>query len=140
MPYQDEVIHWIEKEKLGDKIRFIPFLPINALKAFYQLSSAFIFPSFHEGFGLPVIEALWQKTPVVTTNSKNFKEAGAGGCLYGDPSNSDELGQLLCDAVSNNELKEALVEDGYRHVQKFHWKETGQKLVEIYTSLSASKL
>ena len=60
--------------------------------------------------------------------------------MYGDPTKAEELGQLLCDAIGNEKLKESLVKAGYQHVQKFHWKETGQKLVEIYTSLSASKL
>ncbi len=74
--YTEEIHRYIETNGLQKKVLFLKTYPPTELAIVYQLATVFVYPSIFEGFGIPIIEALFSKTPVITTNSGVFPEAG----------------------------------------------------------------
>lgn len=70
------------------------------LSAFYQLASVFIFPSFYEGFGIPILEARFSGTPVIASNSSCLQEAGESDAIYFAPTDFTQLASMLLDKLS----------------------------------------
>ena len=72
------------------------------LSSFYQMASAFIFPSFYEGFGIPILEARFSGTPVIASNSSCLDEAGGEDSSYFNPNNADELAEHIVRVLEHN--------------------------------------
>ena len=82
------------------------------LQALYACALAMVYPSFYEGFGLPVVESLLQHTPVLTSNVSSLPEAGGPGALYANPADVDELSDKLQALVDDASLRSRLAEEG----------------------------
>ncbi len=134
-PYKKKVFDYIESKGIRESIYYFPYLETAALKAVYQSCKAFIFPSHYEGFGLPIIEALWLKRAVLASDQENMREAGGPGCYYIDPNRVDSGVEALVDALSCESKTLEMIERGHSHVQRFHWDDTTQNLIKIYSSL-----
>ncbi|MFZ8932804.1 MAG: glycosyltransferase family 4 protein [Bacteriovoracaceae bacterium] len=134
-PYKRELFDYVDKNKLSSDIVYFPYLDTPSLKALYQLCDLFLFPSHYEGFGLPVIEALFLKAPVVAAKQSNIMEAGGHGCFYIDQNNIDEGVAASQKVLNNAKYAEKRIEIGYKHVQQFHWLETSRKLTQIYKNI-----
>ena len=99
------------------------------LSSFYQLSSAFIFPSFYEGFGIPILEARFSRTPVLASNSSCLQEAGGKDSSYFDPTNALELASLLSISLANKDNVKKDMD------KKFTLEGGTEQLMRLYTSL-----
>ncbi len=91
--------------------------------AIYQQAVCMIYPSIFEGFGIPVLEALCSKIPVITSNISSLPEAGGDGALYISPNDYTVLADYMEQIISNSNLRNTLIEKGWAHAQKF----TGEK-------------
>jgi len=90
--YKKECIKLAKKIGLEKEIHWIKNLEsVAELKCIYHKASAFIYPSFYEGFGLPVVEALLSETPVISSNCSSLPEAGGPHSIYINPKNAEEL-------------------------------------------------
>lgn len=94
----------------------------SELSAFYQMAAVFIFPSFYEGFGIPILEARFSGTPVIASNSSCLDEAGEDSSAYFDPKNAEELAGLLMN------LEKAKVV----YPASFKQEELTRKIVDLY--------
>jgi glycosyltransferase involved in cell wall biosynthesis len=124
-----------ETYKLTDRVHFLDKVSFADLPGIYQLAEVFCYPSFFEGFGIPIVEALFSGTPVVTSQGSCFPESGGDAARYINPYRSLELAEALDQILNSEDLKEEMIEKGLRYVQKFHVKETTRKLMEIYQSV-----
>lgn len=117
--YKDSVIlpGWVEQED-------IPFLMAGA--------SAFVFPSFYEGFGIPVLEALAAGVPVIASASSSLPEVSGGAALLINPCKPSEIAAALSEIVSNKELREDLVAKGLLWVKNFSWERTAREIWQIF--------
>lgn len=120
---------------LNNRVRFISNPTDNEVHALHTLADAFVFPSFYEGFGIPVIEALFSKTPVITSKQGALMEAGGKGALYIDPNSVEDLASAMKALVTNRNLHSELVQEGLTHIQKFTDSETAKELNDIYCNL-----
>ena len=102
------------------------------LKELYLRAEIFIFPSFFEGFGIPIIESLFCKTPVISSIGSCFSEAGGEGSLYVDPYSSSELADSIDKLLSDEVLYDELILKGYEHVQQFRFDNCARKMHEVY--------
>lgn len=120
---------------LEDRVHFPGFVAEADLPALYCLAAAFAFPSWYEGFGLPVLEAMACGTPVVAADNSSLPEVvGEAGLLVdaGDPDAlSEALGRLLGDEALQGRLSRA----GLDQAQRFTWEEAAQQLLHVYESL-----
>ncbi len=98
--YKIKMLEFATKNNLGRNLIFASEIadpsPLE-LSSFYQMASVFIFPSFYEGFGIPILEARFSGTPVIASNSSCLDEAGEDSSKYFDPKNAEELAALLMD-------------------------------------------
>ena len=132
--YQDQIEKYIQENKVQN-VKILNKVPLQDLPALYQGASLFVYPSFFEGFGIPIVEALHSGVPVVGATGSCLEEAGGDGALYADPANIDDLADKMMTVLVNKELQKTLVEAGQKHVQKFAAERIAKELNGIYQGL-----
>ncbi len=105
------------------------------LPAIYQLASLFVYPSFFEGFGIPILESLFSKTPVITSKGGCFPEAGGESSLYVDPYNVEELIEAIKKVLNNTALANKMINDGFQHAQNFTSEKAARNVMQVYYKL-----
>ncbi|MBI2518931.1 MAG: glycosyltransferase family 4 protein [Bdellovibrio sp.] len=117
---------------LEKRTHFLENLQHQELPHFYQAAALLAYPSFFEGFGLPIVEALFSGCPVVTSEGSCFPEAGGPKTLYINPNKADDLAQAMQRVLSNAELRQEMIQNGRDYVQRFHQAKTTQHLMGLY--------
>jgi glycosyltransferase involved in cell wall biosynthesis len=118
--------------RTGQAVRFLGHVPLDALKAFYASASAFAFPSLHEGFGLPPLEAMACGTPVLTSNVSSLPEVVGGAALTVSPDNVFEIARGLKEILLDPELRARLIHRGHQQVNRFSWERTAREVLDTY--------
>lgn len=128
-----EIANYINKNNLNNKVLFLHKVSSKELASIYSLSNALVFPSIDEGFGIPIIEALFSKTPVICFNKRATIEAGGKHSIYIDSEN--KLIEVLNKLRNNISFKNNIIKEGYLHVKKFSSEETTKSLLNIYKNV-----
>ena len=132
--YTGQVKNYIRNKNIKN-IRFIKHVDTNELPVFYQNAKIFIYPSIFEGFGIPIQEALFSKTPVITSKTGCFPEAGGQGSVYIDPANAEELADAILKLLKDTPFREKVVSDGYAYAQNFTNEKIAKNLIEVYKKI-----
>lgn len=122
----------IELLGLKDRVLFLQHVPFTDLPVIYQMATAFIYPSLYEGFGIPIIEALYCKVPVVAARGSCLEEAGGESSLYVAPEDDKALAQAINKILDNPELQMEMKEKGSAYVQKFNNEDISEQLMQFY--------
>jgi glycosyltransferase involved in cell wall biosynthesis len=104
----------------------------SVLAACYAHASLFVCPSFYEGFGIPVLEAMSLDCPVICSNSSSLPEVVGDAAGLFDPGDRDDIRRAMTDVLSSPSRTEHLRERGQARRQLFSWKKCAEKTVEIY--------
>ncbi len=134
-PYTNEVKNYIKENNIEHKVLFLKGLNINELADVYQLAKIFVYPSLYEGFGIPIIEALYSKTPVITSNCGVFPEAGGPHSIYVDPTNVEQMHAAIVRLLNDEILRNEISTKGFEFVQQFNDAVIGEKLIDLYQSI-----
>ncbi len=118
-PYAGEVRAFARAHGLEGRVRLLSGVPTPDLAAMYRLATVALYPSRFEGFGIPILEALFSGTPVVTTRGGVFPEAGGPGSAYVDPDDPDALREVLAALLADEGRRAAMREAGLRHAARF---------------------
>lgn len=132
--YFKTVMEYITKNKLENRVLFLEYVTNTDLPVIYKLATAFIFPSVLEGFGIPVIEALTSKTPVITTRGGCFPEAGGPDSIYINPDDENELAEKVNLLLSSESDRKEMSEKGFEYAQKFNPENIAKQLISLYTN------
>lgn len=122
----------------GQSIRFLGYVPFETLRAFYESAELFAFPSLHEGFGLPPLEAMACGTPVVTSNVSSLPEVVGDAAITVSPDNVFEIARGLRDVLLDQDLRRQLVERGLLQARKFSWERTARQVLDTYLEVARS--
>lgn len=122
----------VVKCRAQQDVRFMGFLPYEILKVFYRHAAVFVFPSLHEGFGLPPLEAMAQGVPVVTSNCSALPEVVGHAALTVNPENVFDISRGMREVLLNRTLREQLIRAGFEQVRKFSWRRAALRVREIY--------
>ena len=133
--YTKEVMDMIDKYKLGNQVALLQNVSFLDLPSIYQSANLFVYPSLFEGFGIPVLEALYSKTPVIAATGSCLEEAGGPNSIYVDPKNSDELAQQIDRVIENGELQLEMKEKGFEYAQNFNSQKQAKAVLEVYEKL-----
>ncbi len=143
--YKQQVKAFIEQHGLTDKIIFLSDNPVVKssgsfqssvdFPAIYQSAVAMIYPSFSEGFGIPVLEALWSNLPVITSNVSCLPEAGGAGSYYVNPASAEEIAQGMKKIFSDKLFASTMAERGLQHAQKFTEQKCAESVMNVYQSI-----
>jgi len=130
---------WLQKEARKSKSLFLlGFIPTDSLVAIYNLAAVYCQPSFYEGFGLPVLEAMACGCPVVCSNQGSLPEVGDKAVIYFDPWRQGEMEKTLKKILENKNLRKNLSKKGLLQAKKFSWRKTAQETLNIYDKLCRS--
>lgn len=117
-----------------DDIVFLGFVPAKSLPLLYSGCDLMIFPSLFEGFGFPIIEALSCGAPVICSNTSSMREIAEGVVPTFDPTDSNELFERMHAVVATGRNDETRTR-GTEYAKKYEWRETAQRVMEVYRSL-----
>ena len=131
--YTSLIKNYIKENGISNKVVFLKGLTNKELAITYQLATVFVYPSIFEGFGIPIIEALYSKTPVITNKYGVFPEAGGQGSLYIDPNDPDELAEKINLLLLDSTLRNSISDKGYEFAQQFNDKQIFQKIEQLYS-------
>ena len=130
--YIDTVMQEINRFKLQDRVIFLQYVAFEDLPAIYRLAKVFVYPSIFEGFGIPIIEAMYSKTPVITTAGGCFPEAGGSGSKYVDSNNPEQIKSAIEEILGDEGLGRSMAEIGYNYVQKFNEQKIAEEIMNVY--------
>jgi glycosyltransferase involved in cell wall biosynthesis len=133
--YFKKVEKEIDKLGLKNRIIFLKNIPFADLPGIYQMANIFVYPSFYEGFGIPIIEALYCGVPVVAATGSCLEEAGGPNSLYVSPHDAKGLSIAINQVIENPPLQKEMKEKGLEFVQKFNSSLVTQQLMDCYVTL-----
>jgi glycosyltransferase involved in cell wall biosynthesis len=140
--YKKLVKDYIHTHQLNDKVIFLSekftnesFKNATDFPAIYQQAVCMIYPSTFEGFGIPVLEALWSKIPVITSNVSCMPETGGNAAYYVNPTSDNEMADALYNVYTDNNLRDSMIEKGIAHAQNFTQKNCAANVMNVYQSL-----
>jgi len=137
--YAPDIHRVIEVEGLRHAVIFVGLVPEADLIALYQAARVFVFPSFYEGFGLPLLEAMAAGVPIAASNASCIPEiGGANNAVYFDPYDISDMAQQIWRAWADDALRKQLISNGKKHVKGFSWEEMAQETLAIYSQVLAS--
>ena len=131
--------HAVIQSRVEDTVRFLGFVPIETLRAFYQAASAFVFPSLYEGFGLPPLEAMACGTPVVCSHASSLPEVVGDAAEVVNPENVFDIARGMREVLLNPERRRTMVKLGFEQNRRFSWERTAQQVLEAYEEIGSSK-
>jgi len=121
----------IAASKFSSDIIVTGNLEFEKISILYQNAKMFIFPSLYEGFGIPVLEAMAAKTPVILAKNSSLVEVGGEAALYFETENSTDLADCIRKIIEDETLSEELVKKGSEHVANFSWEKCARETLDI---------
>jgi glycosyltransferase involved in cell wall biosynthesis len=91
-----------------------------------------VFPSLYEGFGFPVLEAMACGAPVLCSNTSSLPEVAGEAALLVNPLDVNDIARGLHDVTTNDDLRRALIERGYRQAPKFTWQACAAVVLRVF--------
>ena len=123
---------------LGERVRFLGWVPDETLAALYRQAMVFAFPSVAEGFGIPVLEALALGAPVVAADLPPVREVAAGAAVLVDPANEEALAGALDEVLSDDVRRGAMSSAGRAVAAGYSWTATADGVVDAYRRATTS--
>jgi len=125
----------VKELNISDRVILLDHVPQEDLPALYKNAAVFVYPSLYEGFGLPILEAMNQGTPVITSKISSLPEVGSDAVLYCDPNNIEDIAMVIKNVLNNNHLKAALSMKGKERASHFSWDRFVSKIINIINEL-----
>lgn len=127
----EEILEAPEKFGVPEDVRFLHDVADAELAVFYNHALCYVLPSLYEGFGLPVLEAFQHGCPVITSNISSLPEVGGDAALYVDPKSVGDIAEKIMKLITNDNLRNELVEKGKKQVAKFSWEKTAKETLKV---------
>ncbi len=127
----EEVMNYAKNSPDKENIIFLGFVPDNHLGALYKNASLYAFPSFYEGFGIPLLEAMHCSTPVICSNVSSLPEVGGDAILTFNPNSVEEIAESIQKVLNDKELQKIMIDKGLEQVSKFSWEKHVLKIIEL---------
>jgi glycosyltransferase involved in cell wall biosynthesis len=121
-----------EKSRYKDDIKFLGYVDKKDKVYLYNLAELFVYPSFYEGFGFPPLEAMACGTPVITSFTSSLSEIVGGAGLMVDPYNITDIATAIERVLSDDRLRDNLIQKGLERAKKFDWEKTAREYLEIF--------
>ena len=130
--FADRVLKAARESGVADRIHFFGFVPDADLLQLYNACDVFVFPSYYEGFGLPVLEAMACGRAVVSSNTAALPEVVDGAAILCDPYVVDEIVRAIADLLLDAELRARMERLGLQRAAHFSWKKSAQQTLEVF--------
>lgn len=129
----------VEKLKLKERVLFSGYVSEKEKAQLFKQAKLFVYPSLHEGFGLPVLEAMSLGAPVLCSKAGALPEIGGNAAFYIDPHSVVSIYQGLVKMLRNPKWRAVLRQRGIKQAQKFSWKKCAQETLAVYREILETK-
>ena len=128
----EDIFKEYENSEFKSDIIFKGYVNDHELAELYKNASVFVYPSFYEGFGFPILEAFSYGVPVVTSNTSSCGEIAGPSALLINPENHKEIGEAIFGIINYDKLKNELVTRGFNRVKEFTWEKTARGFLSAF--------
>ena len=132
----EEVLTLVQSLGLQQRIVRPGFVPQQDLSSFYSAADCLLFPTRHEGFGLPILEAMACGCPVVTSDNSSLREVAGDAALFADCNDVEGIAAAARTLVEDSKVHDLHVERGFDRVRLFSWDSCARKTLEVYRKLA----
>ncbi len=133
----EDFFNALENSSVRDRVILTGFVPDEDLPAVYAGALVFVFPSYYEGFGLPLLEAMAVGVPVVASSAPPLPEIGGDAALYASPDQCEEFVTQILAYLRDETLREEMRERGWRRARQFSWERTATQTAAVYAQVLA---
>lgn len=134
-PYADQIATYLHENNMSGRIRLLSNISFEELPVFYHLAELFVYPSYFEGFGIPILEALNANVPVIGATGSCLEEAGGPNSLYTNPDNPRELAALIRNVLHDSTLADTMRREGKIYAEKFTSERLSAQMMQLYSRL-----
>jgi len=131
----EKILYDIGDHDLIKRIILTGYVINTDLPAIYNLCNLFLYPSLRESFGIPMLEAMRCGTPVITSNTSSMPEVSGDAAYIVDPFKPEEITKGIEEILSNEKLRNELVEKGLKQSEKFSWNNMAKKVLGLYETV-----
>lgn len=133
--YYESLVRLVRELGIETQVRFVGYVRNDELAYLYEKAVALVFPSFVEGFGMPVLEAMHAGLPVITSNTGALAEVAGDAAILVNPRDVASIAQALSALAQDKALRDTLRKRGYVHAAEFSWQKAARILLAHVTSL-----
>ena len=130
-----ELFELTKEFKIEHQVYFTSYIDDDDIPYLYKLTLVMVFISLYEGFGLPIIEAMAAGVPVITSNTSSLPEVAGDAAILVNPLQIDEITLALDKIIKNPEVRNRMIDLGYRNAKKYNWTNSGVKLTKLLADL-----
>ncbi len=131
----EPVYNLVRELALTKKVIFTDYVTKKDKWSLLNAASLFVFPSFYEGFGLSILEAMQQGTPVITSKVTSMPEVLGDAGILADPYDVKDIAKAIKKVLNNDALREELINKGYQQAKKFSWKKCAKETLQVYREI-----
>ena len=129
----------LERLKLRERVVCTGYVDEEALACLYSGAAAFVYPSWYEGFGLPVLEAMACGCPVICSNTSSLPEVAGDAAILIDPRDAEGLANALDTVLDDSALQQSLAQLGLKKAAEFSWENTALRTLEVFANVVESR-
>jgi len=126
---------YLKEIKERKNIQYKGFIENQDLPYMYSLATIFLFPSFYEGFGLPVLEAMQSGIPVLASNTSSLPEVVGGAGLMHDPKDYESFAKDMIKLLEDRNFYDKMKNKGLEQAKKFTWQKTTKKIINLFNQI-----
>jgi len=134
----ENILRTIQELKIAPWVKLTGYCTDDELRSLYHSASLFVFPSLHEGFGLPLIEAMACGLPVTASRTSAVSEIGQNAVNYFDPDNPDDIAHCILTVLEDTALRKSLISTGKKRSAEFSWGKTAEETLRFYHKVMES--
>ncbi len=127
----ENIFETIEELGLSKHVIMPGYVPDEDLATLYRQACVFVMPSLYEGFGIPLLEAMHQKCPVVSANTSCLPEVGGEACVYVDPHDEYAMSREIARIMHTPALRQKLVTAGTHRIKAFSFEKMGKETLDV---------
>ncbi|MDY7014149.1 MAG: glycosyltransferase family 1 protein [Cyanobacteriota bacterium] len=129
------ILDAIARSPWKHQIHHLNYLPDEEVACFYANADVFVYPSYYEGFGLPVLEAMTLGAPVITSNTSSLPEVAGDAAILIDPWKPMQLAEAIFRVIGDSNLRQSLISKGKERAKLFSWERTAKETLQAYRML-----
>lgn len=124
----ESLVEKLKSYKYREDVVMLGYLSDKELQEITASAYALVYPSFFEGFGLPVLEAMQSGVPVICSNTSSMPEIAADAALYASPIEPDNIAKQMLNLYKNESLRDQMIQKGLKRAKEFNWDKAAQNM------------
>ena len=133
--YDNLIDDVVKKNNLTEDVIFPGYIDEEDKAALIKGAEIFVFPSFYEGFGVPIIEAMSLGVPTIISDILPHREIAGNATLFFSPQIPGEITQRIKEIIGNSLIRNSLLKNGKLQAEKFYWQKSAEKILDIFSEI-----